>query len=877
MERNEGGQRHTQNAPLYHTSLYIYGVVVEPATMGSRYSLPCQSATSEPGHHRAQSLSPPSGCFPYLANYRSRNPHRAEEQAQQAQRFPAGAVTPNCTVSNRPRPSRLTGQGQQQQVQQPPDPSRHIPLELLLLCAQHLPANDVTCTIRALCREAHAALSPDPRHRTARLDAPLPPHVAAWSPKALDNACGPFASLSFVRKLSLPAVAAATGSTANLELAWRLVRPCLCPELPLRHYTLLIPERADAGVAAARAGRPDMVVWLVERRCPLVPARAARAAAVHCSLAGLREAWGALLRLDPGLGAEAEACWREVRKAADDGLVGSSGAGSSGGRGCEEVQGKGAWLYAQHQDYQARLLQWRRLAQQQASRQQQTTGLQAPDGNAGPSAAGANSHGRLAVNNGGSGSGSGSSSSSRVNGNGCGSNVHGSQHRVSHVIRDMFGCCLVPPPSEDSGRQQPVLPRPPRSWQWQQRRQASGLGAAGQGCCFRCLAACVEFVEWVPPSERLRLAAWAGDVDAVHRIRMEHQQQQQQQQQQGINGGDGGGQGGVQWWAAGTAFEEALKSGHIVAARTLLQAGYQPKDYCYDTAAEAGSLPILRWLLLEARPCPFGAIQDSWSLLNRWPVATNAEEERETMEVLQVLAEAGCTGGSSLLTAAVRRGSVPLLLEALRLAPPDSYGTDWGSNGQRQRLSLSLLSKLAEAGASAGLELCLAGVPRVRLAYLLYYCGEAWAQAAWRGDMATLECLRRLQVPWVSRELDTALRNKYYWDVPLFIAPVTVPVLRWAVEEAGCWELGAEECRRLGGGVEAALRSTADRAAGQTWLVPDSGVCEVAERGEWGWSSWPRHEVYVQEMEAVGAWLKARAERLERAEQQRGREEERKG
>ncbi len=346
-------------------------------TMGCQHSHPRSAADMDPP-------SPQPRCLPRLiCHFRSRPPgsrKHGHQQGQTAQTDPhvafkadgevfSPAACPSAPVQQQQQqqqlndtcPSLQEQQQQQhhQQVRQPPDPSRHIPLELLLLCAQHLPANDVTCTIRTPCREANAALSPDPRHRTARLDAPLPPHVAAWSPKALDNACGPFASLSFVRKLSLPAVAAATGSTANLELAWRLVRPCLCPELPLRHYTSLIPERADAGVAAVRAGRPDMVVWLVERRCPLVPARAARAAAVHCSLAGLQGAWGALLRLDPGLGAEAWACWWAVHEAADDGLVRSSGAGSSGAGsggccGCEEVQRKGAWLRTQHQEHKAR-------------------------------------------------------------------------------------------------------------------------------------------------------------------------------------------------------------------------------------------------------------------------------------------------------------------------------------------------------------------------------------------------------------------------------------------------------------------------------------------------------------------------------------------
>ncbi len=711
---------------------------------------------------------------------------------------------------------------QQQQSVAP----RHIPLDLLLLCAQHLPANDVACTVRALCREAHAALSHDPRHRTARLDAPLPPHVSAWSPAALDNARGPFTDLPFARKLSLPAVAAATGSTTNLELAWRLVRPCLCPELPLRHYTSLTPKKADVGVMAARSGRPDVVVWLVERGCPLVPACTARAAAVHCSLAGLRKAWGALLRLDPGLGAEAEACWRAVYKAACDGSVGSSGAG---GTVCEEVQGKGAWLYARHWEYRTQLLQ-----------RQQEACLQAHNGAAEQSAGGAGSYGAPAAGRGGSSSGGGG-------GDGSGGNSHG-------FVRGILSCCVAPL-QEDSSQQESTLVWLPSDWQWQPRRQATAPVAAGPaGGCFRYPAVREKSFKWVSPYERVRRAAWAGDGDAVRRMRLEQQQQDAE---------DGGGDGGVSWrHAAAAAFIDALTAGHLVAARALLQAGYRPKDYCYGTAAEVGSLPTLRWLLLEARPCPFGTYQHRVPLLHSWPVATSAEEEREAVEVLQLLAEAGCTGGCSLVDAAARRGSVPLLLEALRLAPVNRDTVFfWCGHDKRLRVPVTVVSDFARAGAPAGLKLCLEGVPRARMDQLGGFCYEAWAHAACHGDMATLECLARLRVPWDSRELDRALRGESVWGyVPKSTAPVTVPVLRWAVEEVGCWELGAGACRRLAGGVEVALRKAREEAA------PDGGAGGVAERGEWGWSSWPRCEVFVRDMEAVGAWLKARAERLEREE-----------
>lgn len=221
---------------------------------------------------------------------------------------------------------------------------------------------------------------------------------------------------------------------------------------------------------------------------------------------------------------------------------------------------------------------------------------------------------------------------------------------------------------EDSGQQEFTVDQLPSEWQWRPRRQATSPAAAGPGgCCFHYPPAVHKEESFTSahmhPFERIRLAAWAGDGDAVRRILLEEQQQQEQDAE------EVGGDGGVSWRGAAVASDDALTEGHLVAARALLQAGYRPTYSCCRAAAKAGSLPGLRWLLLEARPCPFGEYQDRVSLLHCWPVATSAEEEREAVEVLNQLVEVGCTGGSSLVDAAAERGSVPLLLEALRQVP----------------------------------------------------------------------------------------------------------------------------------------------------------------------------------------------------------------
>ncbi len=737
------------------------------------------------------------------------------------------------------------------------------PPEVVRLCAQRLPPNEVSCTLRAVCRSARDTLAPDPRHCTAQLSAPLPPHVAAWSPAALHGAITALHHLSFVRKLCLPALAASSGCTTNLEVAWRLVAPCLCPQLPLRLYTSQLPEGADAGVAAARMGRSDLVVWLAERRCPLVPARAARAAAVHCSLAGLREAWGALLLLDPGLGAEAEACWREVRKVADGeaeareaggGGEGGEGGGGGGGGGvpCRDVQEKGAWLCEQHVRHHQLQEQQQQQGQQQQHQEQQQEGHMADDA-----------------------------------------------QQQAPAAAD-----LLPP-----------------EWRWP-RRMGGRVGGVASHPGPRC-SCCAPRRQESPPNpnstttyERLYHAAWQGDVERVRgmllqlgELQQEGQQQQQQGQQQAADGeGQQQGQqqaegppppqqqqqqqqggGGLLRIELRSVFDRTLRSGRIVAARTMLQAGYRPDEDCYYAAATSGHLHCLRWLLLEARPCPFGRYGGSClSLLAYWPVATTAEQEREALEVLRLLVAAGCTGGSGILhDAAARRGSLPLLLEALRLVPPsqDFFTGDGGgggggdgggssSSGGGSGMGLqpcvpaSLLPTLAASGCEAALELCVRGLGKSLRFDILGWCCCAWAHAAWRGNMATLQCLRRLGVPWDCDRFSRELKAWAPWGyAPSWRAPLTVPVLRWAVEETGCWELGAGACRQLAGCLEVCLQQAREFAVKGGLQGAAGGHGEGSGvRGEWGPGLWPDWGAYKRAMEAVVEWLMKRAKRLDKEE-----------
>ncbi len=142
---------------------------------------------------------------------------------------------------------------------------------------------------RFVCRDAHDEL---PQDCNATLAEPLPPHAVAWAQAAGQEARH---RLTAEQKLRLLCSAAASGSEANLKVAWAML---LLPDE--MHVRLFRPDPyPDPSVAAVRAGHPRLLGWLV-RHCPglLQPPSVMEAAAQHCDLAGLRAAWG-LLRVQP--------------------------------------------------------------------------------------------------------------------------------------------------------------------------------------------------------------------------------------------------------------------------------------------------------------------------------------------------------------------------------------------------------------------------------------------------------------------------------------------------------------------------------------------------------------------------------------------------
>ncbi len=171
---------------------------------------------------------------------------------------------------------------------------RQLPPVLQLHILSLLPPNDRALSGRLVSSDAADGLSVKV-NCTAFLSQPLPPHAVAW---ALEAGQQHVQQLPFLHKLQLLCTAARSGSEVNLEVALALLQPSIFPEL-LQSYDCSAWRHHDSvhcpGEAAAKAGHPQLLGWLV-RRCPWLvwPGRALRAAARHCDLAGLQVAWQAL-------------------------------------------------------------------------------------------------------------------------------------------------------------------------------------------------------------------------------------------------------------------------------------------------------------------------------------------------------------------------------------------------------------------------------------------------------------------------------------------------------------------------------------------------------------------------------------------------------
>ncbi len=199
-----------------------------------------------------------------------------------------------------------------------------LPTHVILHTLELLPPNDIAANGRRSCKEA-ACYFATPAQRTVRISQPLSAAAAAaWREAAAAAAALPSAAATATAAKAIPGdgdgstgslrhlsragkqlalcAAASSGSQTNLELAWGLLQPCIFPGLPPAAYYLRDQGQGtcsnafntDPGVAAAQSGHVHLLPWLLSRGLVLRPGKALAAAARHSDLTALQGAWGLL-------------------------------------------------------------------------------------------------------------------------------------------------------------------------------------------------------------------------------------------------------------------------------------------------------------------------------------------------------------------------------------------------------------------------------------------------------------------------------------------------------------------------------------------------------------------------------------------------------
>ncbi len=566
-------------------------------------------------------------------------------------------------------------------------------------------------------------------NRTARFRQPLPPAAgnAAWRPHLRQTV----KELLFTDKLRMLSAAAASGSEANLQLAWGLLQPCLHPELLQRQQGFWSPvfyykyehELPDPGTAAVQAGHAATVLpWLVRHGCPLDPDNTLEAAAQHCDLAGLQAAWEllgysseaaqnagaymylALFRaagLTRGDQAIAKLTWlsskvpmaapRRYRRQ----LLASAAVGAASGGSLPVLH----WLVSQGLELPStrvdvRALEvtawvgprWMLESVQEACVVVQAAALQ------------------------------------------------GGHVAVADWLVDEAGCPL---PGEEEVHALTLV--------W--------LAAADGGHA--------EALRWllgrgVPVDEEpARQAASAGRLEALRFLHTE----------------------------CGAAlmtkelFVAAAGSRSLPTAAWLLQAGCPMDPQAYIRAAQEGDADMVVWLAQEAR-CPWNQGAAA-AVRNFWP-CTPGTARRGLQRAVGALEEAGCP----LLTVGPGLG----LLDAKRMrANAAEHGDLWLLRRLQEQLrrlneddefGCFTLAAAAESGCEAVVEWlvgqgCEPGEE---------YDSDPYIQAGLNGDLGTLECLVWLGVGFGQQLLCVAARSG-----------VALPVLRWLAERGAPWDEDAVE------------------------------------------------------------------------------------
>ncbi len=535
-----------------------------------------------------------------------------------------------------------------------------MPPELITAVLSRLPSNEVALSARRTCRAAAQHFAEE-HHRTAAIGQPLPPHAVIGP---LEQADAAFRGLNFRRKLRSLSVAAASGSFTSLEVVWRLLQPCVFPELlqtDLYLQQLRESDIDDAGTAAVKGGNLWALSWLLERCSGLVDrSRTLEAAAKHCPLPQLQSVWGLLGRADdhsPGLNQ----------------LMLDAAAASLTPDAIQEME----WVL-----------------QQGGCKLRTATAL------------GAARSGDLAR-------------LQWLRERGCpvggqevlAAALEFANASVADWLVDEAGCSL--PVQQHHGEEAaPHL--------------AAAAAASGSAAKLRWLQA---HGIAVVPSFLMEAAARSGDLGAVQLLHREC-------------GGE---------LLNPKVMDAAVASGSVEMAAYLLSAGCSARRCDVHTASCSGSIDMIRWLVENGGQANLGC--KLFPMIAAWPEGS-AEHGRKLLEAVRLVAQPrlqDCADAEATMRTAAARGD----LKVLRCLHEE---LGWGLGG-------SVLGGAAEGGCELVLEWLVKCGCGGGKAHELDRC---YLEAGAHGDLATLECLRRLGVPWSNWILMEAAR----WGLPL-------PVVRW--------------------------------------------------------------------------------------------------
>ncbi len=489
--------------------------------------------------------------------------------------------------------------------------------------------------------------------------------------------------LHFRHRLQLLCTAAASGSEANLEVALALLQPSVFPEV------LQLPSsecRPDPGLAALEAGHPQLLGWLL-RHCPGLMCRGEvlAAAARHCDLGGLQATWKAL-QAHPGTRASSS-----LHSLLTSDVLAQAAVSPS-----PDAVAKMEWVLA--------------TAGSSCSMERSTAAAAARSGDLarlrwlrnlgcpmehGAGRAGEEDvlparHGQVGVLTCALQHADLAVAPWLVDEAGCGMPAAGGGGTAAEEGNSSTWTCLMQAAAKS--------PDAVAKWQWLQERGGPTWLSASESWALQLTLAAIK----------------AGQVEAVRYLLSVFGSKLQLDPDK--------------------VSVAAASSGSVAMAELLRQTGFVFTHAAYDGAARASSLSMVRWLAQEARvsaaPLEYYHL---FGMTVRWPEDSLAHS-RDLLEAVQLVVGAGFSNWedrpNASLASAAYRGDLALaqyLLQQNALYHP----------------SFATMRAATKAGCEPLLEFLtsLPGCATPRGSDALYIT------AAWQGDLATLDALRRLGAP----------------------------------------------------------------------------------------------------------------------------------